>query len=101
VKQAAKNGAQCYLAKYPHPSVLKRVIEEAERASRSGASAAQEWFGLSANLLLRWGLGSARVAGAVESRAENGSLAGNRNPAEPLGRTRPGAQSATNSMARE
>jgi CheY-like chemotaxis protein len=53
VMTAAKNGAQCYLAKYPHPTVLKRVVEEAERLV--GLDVAREWFGLSANLLLRWG----------------------------------------------
>lgn len=53
VERAAKNGAQCYLAKYPHPSVLKRVVHEAERVSHNAAS---EWFGLPENLLLRWGL---------------------------------------------
>jgi CheY-like chemotaxis protein len=61
VKQAAENGAQCYLAKYPHPAVLKRVLDEAERVSANGAAAAREWFGLPANLLLRWGLSSVRT----------------------------------------
>jgi CheY-like chemotaxis protein len=37
VKQAAEGGAQCYLAKYPHPTVLKRVLDEAERIASSGA----------------------------------------------------------------
>lgn len=59
VKQAAVGGAQCYLAKYPQPAVLKKVFEEAERISASGAAIAKEWFGLPANLLLRWGLDSA------------------------------------------
>jgi CheY-like chemotaxis protein len=54
VKEAAKSGAQCYLAKYPQPSVLKSVIAEAERMTANNPS--QEWFGLPANLLLRWGL---------------------------------------------
>ena len=54
VKQAAEGGAQCYLAKYPQPAVLRRVVQEAERLSMNGA--ATEWFGLPANLLLRWGL---------------------------------------------
>jgi CheY-like chemotaxis protein len=53
VKEAAEAGAQCYLAKYPQPAVLRRVVEEAERVA--GAGAAREWFGLPANLLLRWG----------------------------------------------
>ena len=56
VRKAAEGGAQCYLAKYPQPSVLKRVLEEAERISMYGATACHEWFGLPANLLLRWGL---------------------------------------------
>jgi CheY-like chemotaxis protein len=58
VKEAAKSGAQCYLAKYPHPTVLKSVIDEAERMSAHDPS--KEWFGLSANLLLRWGLNKER-----------------------------------------
>jgi hypothetical protein len=58
VKEAAKSGAQCYLAKYPHPAVLKSVIDEAERMSAHDPS--KEWFGLSANLLLRWGLNKER-----------------------------------------
>jgi CheY-like chemotaxis protein len=58
VKQAAQGGAQCYLAKYPQPAVLRRVVEEAERVATIGA--AKEWFGLPANLLLRWGLPSQR-----------------------------------------
>jgi CheY-like chemotaxis protein len=60
VKQAAEGGAQCYLAKYPNPSVLRRVLDEAERISNSGANVCNEWFGLPANLLLRWGLSSVR-----------------------------------------
>lgn len=58
VKEAARSGAQCYLAKYPQPSVLKSVIAEAERMG--GDNAAREWFGLPANLLLRWGLNKER-----------------------------------------
>ena len=54
VKQAAHAGAQCYLAKYPHPSVLRAVVDEARRLE--GQPVADEWFGLRANLLLRWGL---------------------------------------------
>ncbi|MGH7943980.1 MAG: response regulator [Opitutaceae bacterium] len=53
VKQAAEGGAQCYLAKYPHPAVLKRVLDEAERRSTDNATTAKEWFELPANLLLR------------------------------------------------
>ena len=54
IRRAAEGGAQCYLAKYPQPAVLRQVVEEAERVANAGA--AKEWFGLSANLLLRWGL---------------------------------------------
>lgn len=61
VRQAAENGAQCYLAKYPHPSVLKRVLDEAERISTNGVAVCKEWFGLPANLLLRWGLSQRRT----------------------------------------
>lgn len=57
VKAAANGGAQCYLAKYPQPSVLKSVIDEAERID---GNASKEWFGLPANLLLRWGLNKER-----------------------------------------
>lgn len=60
VRQAAENGAQCYLAKYPHPSVLKRVLDEAERMSAHGVAVGREWFGLPSNLLLRWGLSQRR-----------------------------------------
>jgi CheY-like chemotaxis protein len=60
VKQAALGGAQCYLAKYPHPTVLRRVLDEAERLSTSGVDTCKEWFGLPANLLLRWGLSGER-----------------------------------------
>jgi CheY-like chemotaxis protein len=60
VRKAAEGGAQCYLAKYPQPIVLKRVLEEAARVAGNGSAAAQEWFGLPANLLLRWGFASAR-----------------------------------------
>jgi two-component system response regulator len=59
VKAAAEGGAQCYLAKYPQPAVLKSVIDEAERVS--GQSAAKEWFGITSNLLLRWGLSAQRA----------------------------------------
>lgn len=54
VKKAAHAGAQCYLAKYPQPAVLRAVVDEAKR--RAGEPVANEWFGLGANLLLRWGL---------------------------------------------
>lgn len=62
VKQAAENGAQCYLAKYPQPAILKRVVEEAARIANLAPVPAQEWFGLPANLLLRWGLVGTRRA---------------------------------------
>ncbi len=58
VKEAARNGAQCYLAKYPQPTVLKQVMTEAERMVAQNPS--KEWFGLPANLLLRWGLNKER-----------------------------------------
>jgi CheY-like chemotaxis protein len=61
VKKAAEGGAQCYLAKYPHPTVLRRVLDEAERISKNGVTASSEWFGLPANLLLRWGLAKIRT----------------------------------------
>jgi CheY-like chemotaxis protein len=64
VKQAAVGGAQCYLAKYPHPSVLRRVLDEAERVSSLNGAASKEWFGLPANLLLRWGLSGLRPRGS-------------------------------------
>lgn len=51
VEQAIRNGAQCYLAKYPHPSVLQQVIAEAERFA-NGVSAS-DCFRIAANLLLR------------------------------------------------
>lgn len=54
VKRAAEGGAQCYLAKYPQPAVLRSVVDEAERLASGDVS--KQWFGLSANLLLRWGL---------------------------------------------
>lgn len=65
VKQAADHGAQCYLAKYPQPTVLKRVLEEAERLSNNGAVMCKEWFALQANLLLRWGLSGDRANPAL------------------------------------
>jgi two-component system response regulator len=57
VKQAAEGGAQCYLAKYPQPETLKRVLAEAEHRSSRGAAARKEWFRLPDNLLLRYGDG--------------------------------------------
>lgn len=52
IKDAARGGAQCYLAKYPQPAVLKRVLAEAERIASLGVAAAKEWFGIPANLML-------------------------------------------------
>jgi len=54
VKLAAEQGAQCYLAKYPQPSVLRRLVDEAQNFAQGPT--AGTWFGLPANLLLRWGL---------------------------------------------
>jgi DNA-binding NarL/FixJ family response regulator len=52
VKAASRLGAQCYLAKYPQPSVLRKVIAEAtEFESHHGAN---RWFGIQENLILRW-----------------------------------------------
>jgi CheY-like chemotaxis protein len=67
IRRAAEAGAQCYLAKYPQPSVLKRVLEEAERISAFGAAACKEWFGLPANLLLRWGLSTRARTSSVSA----------------------------------
>ncbi len=50
IKQAAQNGAQCYLTKYPQPAILREVIDEAERLAL-GAPAA-ECFRMPTNLLL-------------------------------------------------
>lgn len=49
VTQAAQGGAQCYLAKYPQPAVLKQVVAEASRFVQ-GAPAA-ECFQIPGNLL--------------------------------------------------
>jgi CheY-like chemotaxis protein len=53
IRQAAEAGAQCYLAKHPQPEILKRIVEEAERVELRGS--ARRWFGLPANLMLRFG----------------------------------------------
>jgi CheY-like chemotaxis protein len=50
VQQAAQQGAQCYLAKYPQPALLREVIEEAERFALGAP--AEECFRLPRNLLL-------------------------------------------------
>ena len=60
VKRAAEEGAQCYLAKYPQPETLRRVVAEAERVATRGNE--KEWFGLTSNLMLRWGLPAIRTA---------------------------------------
>jgi CheY-like chemotaxis protein len=60
IQRAAQGGAQCYLAKYPHPSVVRQIVEEAKRVVE--LPAATEWFGLRANLLLRWGTVGQRTA---------------------------------------
>lgn len=51
LKRAAERGAQCYVAKYPHPAVLRSIVDEAERLARQGAVSAS--FELPANLLRR------------------------------------------------
>jgi hypothetical protein len=53
IKQAAQNGAQCYLTKYPQPAVLREVLDEAERFANGVP--ASECFRLPSNqLLVRW-----------------------------------------------
>lgn len=50
IKRAAEAGAQCYLAKYPQPGVLKEIVDEAERFALGAP--ADECFRLPSNLLL-------------------------------------------------
>jgi CheY-like chemotaxis protein len=50
IQQAAQNGAQCYLSKYPQPTVLKQVVADAQRFALG--SPAEECFCLPTNLLL-------------------------------------------------
>lgn len=50
IQQAAQNGAQCYLAKYPQPALLKEVAGDAERFT--SGTPADECFRLPENLLL-------------------------------------------------
>ena len=50
IQQAVLNGAQCYLAKYPQPSLLKEIIDEASRFALGAP--ASECFRFPANLLL-------------------------------------------------
>lgn len=50
IQQAAQQGAQCYLTKYPQPTILKQVVEEAQRFV--AGQPAEECFRMPANLLL-------------------------------------------------
>ena len=50
IKRAAEAGAQCYLAKYPQPDVLREVVQEAERFALGAP--ADECFRMPTNLLL-------------------------------------------------
>lgn len=50
IKQAMESGAQCYLAKYPQPAVLREVVDEAERFAQG--TPASECFRMPTNLLL-------------------------------------------------
>lgn len=50
IREAAESGAQCYLAKYPQPEVLREVVDEAQRFA-FGAPA-DECFRTPKNLLL-------------------------------------------------
>jgi CheY-like chemotaxis protein len=50
IQQAAQNGAQCYLTKYPQPAILRQVVQDAHRFTLG--TPAEECFCLPANLLL-------------------------------------------------
>lgn len=50
IRTAAENGAQCYLAKYPQPAVLREMIDEAQRFALGAP--ADECFRTPMNLLL-------------------------------------------------
>lgn len=50
IQQAAEAGAQCYLAKYPQPAVLKEIVADAQRFAQG--TPAEECFRLPSNLLL-------------------------------------------------
>lgn len=50
IKRAVEAGAQCYLAKYPQPEVLKEVVQEAERFAHGAP--ADDCFRMPTNLLL-------------------------------------------------
>lgn len=51
LEQAARNGAQCYIAKYPQPAVLRQVLMEAERFAKGAP--AKGYFRVPSNLLMR------------------------------------------------
>ena len=50
IRRAAQAGAQCYLAKYPQPAVLRQIVDEAQRFGLGAP--ADECFRLPNNLLL-------------------------------------------------
>lgn len=50
VTKAARNGAQCYLVKYPQPAVLKAIVDDAERFALG--CPADDCFRLPTNQLL-------------------------------------------------
>ena len=50
IQQAAQHGAQCYLSKYPQPTVLRHIVEDAQRFAVG--QPAEECFRLPSNLLL-------------------------------------------------
>lgn len=50
IRRAAVEGAQCYLAKYPQPAILRTIIDEAERFAMG--TPAIDCFRIPNNLLL-------------------------------------------------
>lgn len=62
IRAAGAHGAQCYLAKYPQPRVLRRVVDEA--TGLAPQKIAQRWFGIPENLILRWGFSAPSAAPA-------------------------------------
>ena len=50
IKAAVRNGAQCYLTKYPQPAVLREVFDEAQRYN--DGTPVEECFRMPTNLLL-------------------------------------------------
>ncbi len=50
IQQAAQQGAQCYLTKYPQPAILRQVVEDAHRFA--SGTPAEECFRMPENLLL-------------------------------------------------